>query len=190
MRALASLAALAAAILLAGCGGGTAEADADTGPDAATLAARPSSKVWVLCATEGGTCSFEGKREVRYGTAANSVTRKLRDGTACANEVFGDPDFGVTKRCWVRVSAARTAPVSPPPPASAASGAALQPTANWTYCSAEGRHCHFSGTRQVRFGTLARNVTRTATESVACSAELFGDPAAGLPKSCWVNALH
>ena len=62
-------------------------------PSLATLYGLPSpdagtSVTWMQCATEHGTCTFQGTRQVRYGTADAFVTRTLSDGTSCDNTVF------------------------------------------------------------------------------------------------------
>jgi hypothetical protein len=57
------------------------------------------------CADEGGFCSFSGTADVIYG-ADNCYTspRSFTDGTACNNDVFGDPVPGVQKRCYTNGS--------------------------------------------------------------------------------------
>ena len=66
---------------------------------------------WTFCAAEGGVCGFTGTAEVRYGANGAYVYQTLLDGTACTNEVFGDPIYGVVKSCDLR-----TASPSPPQP--------------------------------------------------------------------------
>lgn len=52
-------------------------------------------------------------------------------------------------------------------------------------CAAEHEFCHFSGTRQVRYGTPARYVQLTLTNGTQCDNSIFGDPAPGTSKQCW-----
>jgi len=57
------------------------------------------------CANEGGYCSFSGTANVIYG--ANSCytsPRSFSNGTACNNDVFGDPLSGVQKFCYTNGS--------------------------------------------------------------------------------------
>jgi murein DD-endopeptidase MepM/ murein hydrolase activator NlpD len=57
------------------------------------------------CAEEGGFCSFSGTADVIYG--ANSCytsPRSFSNGTACNNDVFGDPLLGVHKYCYTNGS--------------------------------------------------------------------------------------
>lgn len=57
------------------------------------------------CAEEGGFCSFSGTANVIYG--ANSCytsPRSFSNGTACNNDVFGDPLPGVRKYCYTNGS--------------------------------------------------------------------------------------
>jgi hypothetical protein len=58
------------------------------------------SATWTNCASDGGTCTFTGTRNVRYGTASQYVTRKATGSIACSITGFGvDPASGKTKAC-------------------------------------------------------------------------------------------
>lgn len=59
--------------------------------------------------------------------------------------------------------------------------------ASWTQCATEGGQCAFTGTRNVRYGTTAKFVTRALTNGTACSNAVFGDPIYGVSKACWVE---
>jgi len=54
----------------------------------------------------------------------------------------------------------------------------------WTDCADEGKTCHFSGTREVRFGSKGMYTSKIVTASTPCTIAAFGDPAHGLPKTC------
>jgi hypothetical protein len=54
---------------------------------------------WTTCANEGGTCSFSGTREVRYGAKGMYTTLTFTAKTACSNSVFGDAAPGYMKTC-------------------------------------------------------------------------------------------
>jgi hypothetical protein len=56
---------------------------------------------WTFCAPEGGVCAFSGTTQVRYGVNGAFVFKTLTDGTACTNDVFGDPIFGTVKECAI-----------------------------------------------------------------------------------------
>lgn len=67
--------------------------------------ASAQTTTWTQCATEGGFCSFTGTRHVRYGANTSWVERDIaavNGGVACRNSVFGDPIYGVVKRCELR----------------------------------------------------------------------------------------
>jgi len=67
------------------------------------LASTPSTPMdWTFCAAEGGVCAFTGVREVRYGANGSFVLKTLTDGSACINEVFGDPIYGTVKQCSIK----------------------------------------------------------------------------------------
>ena len=54
-------------------------------------------------------------------------------------------------------------------------------------CAAEHAFCHFSGTRQVSYGTPSRYVQLTLTGGTPCDNGVFGDPAPGVTKQCWYD---
>ncbi|MGG1634445.1 cadherin-like beta sandwich domain-containing protein [Paenibacillus sp. NRS-1760] len=66
-------------------------------------------------------------------------------------------------------------------------------SAGWTYCADERTTCGFEGTKEVRYwgndGSYSFN-TKIATNSIACSNDVFGDPAAGTPKKCYYRNLQ
>ena len=123
---------------------------------------------WIACASEGGTCSFSGTRQVRYGTTTQNVIGTFTSQTACSNAVFGDPAYGIGKSCWYADTTSATTPT----------------TTTWIACANEGGYCSFSGTQQVQYGTAIQYVTATYTGGVACNNTVFGDPAYGQSKTC------
>ncbi len=54
---------------------------------------------WYPCASENQFCSFSGTQTVQYGANGVYVYKTLANGTTCSNAVFGDPIFGIAKRC-------------------------------------------------------------------------------------------
>lgn len=54
---------------------------------------------WTFCANENGYCSFGGTQLVRYGANGAYYYRTMTGGVSCSNAVFGDPIFGVVKKC-------------------------------------------------------------------------------------------
>jgi hypothetical protein len=59
----------------------------------------PTTSGWTACATEGGTCSFSGTRQVRFGANGSYYTKTVTGPVACTWQVFGDPINGVVKAC-------------------------------------------------------------------------------------------
>ena len=114
---------------------------------------------WTFCASEGGDCRFSGTTQVRYGANGTYVYQTFTDSTPCTNAVFGDPAPGAAKSCAVT-------------------------STEWTLCSSEGGFCAFSGTKDVRYGANGLYVYAAATDGIACSNSVFGDPAPNLPKQC------
>jgi len=131
-----------------------------------------AATAWTQCANEGGTCTFSGTHEVRYGSGTTFVSRTVSGSVACSNAVFGDPTPNVAKTCSYAADST-TAPAAE----------------TWSTCAGEEGLCTFSGTRDVRYGAGSSFVTRTFTGTVACSNSIFGDPALGVVKSCSVSSL-
>jgi serine protease len=86
-----------------GCGAGIVNAAAAVNAALATSGTTTTSPApsvtWTACAKEGGTCTFSGTRQVRYGANNVYVTKTFTGSTACTNGVFGDPTPGYAKTC-------------------------------------------------------------------------------------------
>jgi hypothetical protein len=70
----------------------------NSGTDAGAPAL-PAGSGWVDCAGEGGTCSFPGTRQMRYGAFGLYVHKSMTSPVSCSNSVFGDPIYGIVKTC-------------------------------------------------------------------------------------------
>ncbi|RYZ99245.1 MAG: hypothetical protein EOP11_19710, partial [Proteobacteria bacterium] len=134
------------------------------------------------CANEGGNCSFTGAREVRYGSGTRTITKTLTGGTPCTTAAFGSdpyPNFG--KMCFL-VKSSVVAPAPAPAPAPV-----VDIGANASWCANEGANCAFTGTREVRYGSGNRTITKTLTGGTACSNAAFGsDPYPYQGKMCFL----
>lgn len=73
-----------------------------------------SEPQWTTCANEGGTCSFSGKKIVRYGMGTRWNYREATNQIGCNNSTFGDPAVGTRKICQIAGSTTDT--VAPTPP--------------------------------------------------------------------------
>jgi serine protease len=82
-----------------GCGAGIVNAAAAVNAALGSTTTTTTTPTWTYCASENGTCSFTGTRDVRYGTATNFVTKTFTGSVKCSNSVFGDPAYGVVKSC-------------------------------------------------------------------------------------------
>lgn len=58
----------------------------------------------------------------------------------------------------------------------------------WTQCASENGTCAVNGTSAVAFGADGRFNYATASGSTPCTTGVFGDPAAGVVKSCYAEA--
>ncbi|RZJ08528.1 MAG: hypothetical protein EON50_19180, partial [Acidovorax sp.] len=71
----------------------------------------------------------------------------------------------------------------------AAAEGANTPPAGYKACAIEGQKCSFSGTASVVYGAgTAWTRARSFTHGVSCSNAVFGDPAWGVQKACYVSA--
>lgn len=168
---------LAFIVGLSACGG-SSTSSTGTGGTGTKL----SPEVWVKCADEGGTCTFSGTTQVRYGLNGAFFTRTATGSIGCNNEVFGDPLPGADKVCEYVTITSEPPPTEPPP-----SEPPPPSGATWTRCASEWQTCSFSGTRQVRYGLNSTWAYRTATGSIACNNSIFGDPLPGADKVCEVE---
>jgi len=91
------------------------------------------------------------------------------NGTATLVAVAYDLAGNAGASASVGVKVANAAPVSP---------------VTWTTCASEGGVCKFTSTRQVRYGANNSFATLTATGSIACNNNVFGDPMPGVVKTC------
>lgn len=60
-----------------------------------------SSISYTQCASEWGTCTFSGKRIVRYGGNGQFNYQLATSSIACTNAIFGDPIKGTVKTCSI-----------------------------------------------------------------------------------------
>ena len=139
------------------------------------VVAQPGGKAqWNPCAKEDGFCRFSGRREVAYGARDKWVRKVFQDGAKCSSANFGgDPIPGVAKSCSVY-----SVPTAAPSPATVDS--------SWSRCAGEEQACRFAGTRRVAYGANGRYSYRQATDGVMCGNKVFGDPAPGTRKSCYL----
>jgi hypothetical protein len=55
------------------------------------------------------------------------------------------------------------------------------------FCAREGGFCNFQGPATVRYGAAGRFSTRRAVNGIPCTNNVFGDPAVGLDKACYID---
>jgi hypothetical protein len=136
------------------------------------LASVDAAAQWTNCARENGLCMFEGRKEVAYGNGNRWVSKVYTGGVKCSNDKFGDPAPGVPKTCRYRdIASTHSAQITP----------------RWVRCAAEGQICKVSGTRTVAFGADKRFKYRVSKNAVSCTSDIFGDPAVGKVKACYVE---
>jgi len=145
---------------------------------------------------------------VRYGANNTYAYGSYFNGVSCSNAVFGDPIVGVYKSCEVFQIASSASP-TPVPPTDTPTPTSVPPTATpipptasptptvepptptpvptWQFCADENGYCSFSGTHKVRYGVPGHWVKKNYFNGVACSNDIFGDPAPGVLKICQVK---
>ena len=158
------------------------------------------------CAAEGQNCVFSGRQSVAYGANGKFRVRTLTGPVSCSNGIFGDPIQGVMKSCYLRVTATAPAPTptptptpeptptpapepTPTPTPTPAPGTQIinGQTFSSTACAGENRPCNFTGQKSVAYGASGQFNVRTATDYIQCSNGIFGDPAPGVVKNCYVS---
>jgi hypothetical protein len=144
------------------------------------VVAPPAEPVWVACAQEHGSCDFTGTTIVRYGLNGVYASKEITNGTACSNQVFGDPVYGFLKYCEY---------LKAPGVTDSASAVAADPRV-WTKCANENGYCAFSGTAVVRYGVNGKYYFKNAvTNGIACNNKTWGDPNWGYFKACEYTEL-
>ena len=53
------------------------------------------------CGPENSLCSFFGTETVYFGAGSDWTSKSITGGTPCTDAVFGDPDHGTVKACYV-----------------------------------------------------------------------------------------
>jgi len=132
-----------------------------------------SAETWLTCATENSTCQFDGTRRVAFGAKGKYAYRNMGGPIACNAATFGsDPIPNVKKSCRFQVAAYATneAPAAP----------------KWQRCADEGYECVFKGPKRVVFGAGNTWVLERFVAGVPCTRAVFGDPAPGVKKTCWL----
>jgi hypothetical protein len=160
-----------------------------------TPVATGSTDAWISCAGEGGYCTFDGTREVRFGANGSYFTKVATGRIACYNWVFGDPALNQLKSCAYSSTLAVGSSTTPPASGSTTPTTPTTPTltitsvptstdVTWVSCAAENATCTFSGTHEVRYGGGNLYKYAQVTGSVLCANSVFGDPNKSTAKSC------
>jgi len=132
----------------------------------------PPGANWTYCVDANETCEFSGSKEVAFGFDNAFAYQVHTDGVSCATSVFGDPLPTVNKYCWMRNDSSN---LSPPE------------GEGWIYCRSQNGMCPFTGTFQVAYGRDGLFTYQTHEDGVSCTKAIFGDPAPGRWKHCWLR---
>lgn len=120
---------------------------------------------WVKCTHEGGFCKNIQKSDmVAYGAGEKWVQHPVnRNGFWCTNQNFGDPVRGKSKSCYVWKK-------------------------SWVKCAHEGGHCKdVPNGALVKYGWKNKEVRKNINGgSTWCTNAVFGDPASGKRKHCYI----
>jgi hypothetical protein len=152
---------------------------------------------WEDCAREGEICRFRGAQTVRFGADGAYHFRREVGQIECSVDEFGDPVYGVRKKCQVRTEPDRPGfggrPDDNLPPGVAIAGGDRpdhgHPANRWTYCADEGKSCSTSLPAVVRYGVPGNYHYRQIGGVVHCDGRLFGDPQPGVQKTCEINTV-
>ncbi len=125
---------------------------------------------YTSCASENGTCTFSGTREVAFGRDGAFQFTSAIGSIACANTEFGaDPLPGVAKNCYV--------------------ASADTPPGDWTPCATENSSCAVTGSQPLAFGANGAYWTTKSNGTTNCALGTFGvDPIFKVVKSCYSSS--
>lgn len=153
----------------------------------------PFEPSWKICGNEDSICRVDGKSIIRYGERNVYVYKLVESDIACSYTIFGDPLFGVHKKCDVfdisdylnNTSQAVTlqnfyGPENKRIFNSIFSSIRLV----WTFCSYEHGTCKINTNSIVRYGHNNVFVYTYASNDTICNNEKFGDPLYGTFKKC------
>jgi spore coat protein U-like protein len=121
-----------------------------------------------FCVSEGRLCAFSGHADVAFGADGKfHYQYGVAAAVSCGNPVFGDPDVGTVKACYIKPD------IGPP---------------GYSFCVTENQTCSLSGPSDVAFGADGKfHYKYGVTGSIACSDSVFGDPDYGVVKACYVR---
>jgi hypothetical protein len=106
----------------------------------------------------------------QYKHVASSETRTL----------VGAIDIGA----YEASSTVTSTPTTSPTPTTTTTSPTPTTTTTWVNSAVQNGLCSFSGTRQVRYGANGTYAYKSATGSINCSNDIFGDPVWGVVKAC------
>lgn len=139
----------------------------------------------VACAVEGGTCPSGDVQELWYGADTRWVVAPTIGDALCSHTVFGDPAPYASKRCYARpYSGTWTPPLPTLGPIEQRSNAL---PADAVDCSGENGSCAFSGLQELWYGADTQWKVAPAVGPASCNFRIYGDPAPGVAKRCYVR---
>lgn len=154
-----------------------------------TTGATPSSaQRLVPCASERGYCNPPYPTTVIYGAGRRTTSQQVGDrGIPCNNNAFGDPAPGRVKQCWYVARESSFGGGGGWGSGWGNNSGGWGDGSYWRLCAAERGFCNFRGTAVVRYGAQGRFSQRTGRNGLPCNNGVFGDPAPGLVKQCYVR---
>ena len=138
------------------------------------------------CADEGGICRLRHPGEVVYGARGRTTSRFFdQRAVPCSNRVFGDPAPGRPKSCYtVERGGYDDGDYGD---GDYGDGDYGRPRGRWAVCANEGEFCEFYGRKVVRYGARGRLTEGVFRGGVRCDNRVFGDPAPGREKRCYIQ---
>ena len=145
---------------------------------------------WTFCAIENQYCKVPGTRVVRYGANGKWTNKTVTRSIYCGNDAFGDPAPGKVKGCYYQDGAPQDMDRRSHDRDNR--GYSGQDDKHhhrrWIRCADEGGYCKFHGQKEIRYGVDDKWSTKAVRNGVRCSNDVFGDPAPGASKGCYVEA--
>ena len=139
-----------------------------------------SSTVLTLLTGQSGSFKLTSSSNIAYGSGAQLAQKTLSSGTyVCGDQLFGDPAPGQPKSCYsTSGSTSTTTPVASKPTSTNQLSMLIGQSGSFTLASAA----------TVAYGSGSQLVEKSlAAGTYACGDQLFGDPAPGVNKQCYLS---
>ena len=142
---------------------------------------------YVHCAHENEQCNITEPTQVYYGADDKYYAAQMNGAFDCQFGLFGDPNFGVNKACYVPRPTPESEVQPEIQPEERPDTIILAPS--YMKCSDENQMCNATGVNNAIYGANGRYIVKKIIGGFECNNTIFGtDPNPTINKSCYVPA--